>query len=212
MIQGESLEIVVNVHHFAQQIVDYLTENDNFGVDIRISDEQDMLLDTGGGLKKAISLYDNSKPILIHNVDILSNLDTTDFYYRASKTISEGANIGAVLEVSRRESSRYLLFDKNKKLCGWTNVKTGEIKSPYPSIDVNELDRYAFSGIHVVNPTRLLPILETWEEKFPIIDFYLSVCDKIDILCEPNDNLSLVDVGKLETLNYLCNENLNSLT
>ena len=96
--------IVVNVHHFAEQIVDYLKTNDNFGLDIRISDESDALLDTGGGIRKAAPLFDPSSPILIHNVDIFHNVDLAHFY-------QEAANHDATLLVSKRETSRYLIFN-----------------------------------------------------------------------------------------------------
>lgn len=209
--QGEPITIVINVHHFANQITNYLQENDNFGLDIRISDERDMLLETGGGLKLATSLFERSEPILIHNVDILSDLNLADFYQTACTRITQDTNVAAVLEVSKRESSRHLLFDENNRLCAWTNNSTGEIKSPYPTVNLDSLHQFAFSGIHVVNPTTIRPYIKSWHGKFSIIDFYLSICDKINIFCEPNNNLSLVDVGKLETLDYLCNQNIQSL-
>ena len=117
--------IVVNVHHFADQIIDYLNANHNFGIDIRISDERDGLLETGGGIKKALPLFDSQSPILIHNVDILSNLDLTNDWLN-SETPPD-----ALLLVSRRKTKRYLLFDEENLLDGWTNIETGEVKSPY---------------------------------------------------------------------------------
>ena len=109
--------IVVNVHHFAGMIVDYLKANDNFGLDIRISDESAMLLETGGGIKKALPLFDPSEPILIHNVDILSDLDLTALPTDAP-----------LLVVSQRQTKRYLMFDDDMRLQGWTNIETGEVK------------------------------------------------------------------------------------
>lgn len=209
--QSEPTTIVVNVHHFAEQIIDYLHANDNFGLDIRISDERDMLLDTGGGMRKAFRLFDTTEPVLVHNVDILSNIDIAGFYHRSTKAL-KAEDAGAVLEVSTRKSSRYLLADDDNRLRGWVNMKTGEVKSPYPSLDVSKLSKYAFSGIHVVSPGLLRPLMDTWEDKFPIIDFYLSVCDKIDIICERDDSLLLQDVGKPDTLNYLSDQNLSLLT
>lgn len=185
-------EIVVNVHHFANMITDYLARNDNFGMDIRISDESEELLDTGGGIKHAAPLFDSTSPILIHNVDIVSNVDLAEFY-----TCSIGAD--ATLLVSERETSRYLLFDDDMRLRGWTNVKTGEVKSPYPDLDVSRCRKYAFSGIHVFSQ-RLFTLMDSFPEKFGIIDFYLKVCATNTIRGVARGDLRLIDVGKLDTL------------
>ena len=111
--------IVVNVHHFASQIVTYLEDNHNFGLDIRISDETSALLETGGGIKKALPLFDANEPILIHNVDILSNLDLNALPMDAP-----------LLVVSQRQTKRYLMFDDTMRLHGWTNIETGALKGP----------------------------------------------------------------------------------
>ena len=197
-------ELVVNVHHFAQMIKDYLHENDNFGIDIRISDETDMLLETGGGVKKAAPLFTHDDaPFLIHNVDILSNLPLGEFLASATQRTVEYKGIqqpaSATLMVNGRTSSRYLLFNHDNMLVGWTNTTTGEVKSPYPDLNPSECKRYAFSGIHVFNPT-LLPLMEPWEGKFSIIDFYLSVCDRVPIYAEYSSTLQLLDVGKLDSI------------
>ena len=118
--------IVVNVHYFSEQIKDYLARHD-FGIDIRISDETSRLLDTGGGIKSAAALLDVTRPVLIHNVDILSNVDLQDFY-----NYSTGADVRML--VSRRKTKRYLIFNTNMRLVGWTNIETSEIKSPYPTL------------------------------------------------------------------------------
>lgn len=182
--------IVVNVHHFAGMIVDYLKANDNFGLDIRISDESEMLLETGGGIKKALPLFDPTEPILIHNVDILSNLDLTSLPTDAP-----------LLVVSQRQTKRYLLFDDDLRLQGWTNIETGEVKGPiihHPS-GISHLRKLAFSGIHVMHPS-LYPLLEDWPERFPIMDFYLKACGDNLIRGYEAKNLRLLDVGKLDTL------------
>lgn len=184
--------IVVNVHHFAPQVVDYLQENGNFGVDILVSDESAMLLDTGGGLKKAEPLFLPDAPVLIHNVDILSNVDLGWLYGE------HGAN-DATLLVSERKTKRYLLFDDGMRLMGWTNVETGEVKSPYSDLDVNACKMYAFSGIHVFSP-RLFTLMAAFPEKFGIIDFYLKICDKAVVKACVKTDLRLLDVGKLGTL------------
>ena len=173
--------IVVNVHHFADQIIDYLRLNDNFGLDIRISDEREQLLETGGGIKKALPLFDPSEPILIHNVDILSNLDLNQLPADAP-----------VLVVSQRQTKRYLQFDDEQRLVGWKNIETGEVKG-------REGHSLAFSGIHVFHPS-LVPLLSEWPDRFPIMDFYLSACATHLIKGFEAIDLRLMDVGKIDTL------------
>ena len=182
--------IVVNVHHFAGQIVDYLKANDNFGLDIRISDETSQLLETGGGIKKALPLFDPSEPILIHNVDILSNLDLTALPMDAP-----------LLVVSERKTKRYLMFDGDMRLQGWTNIETGELKGPISQLSNlnSQLRKLAFSGIHVFH-TSLAPLLDEWPERFPIMDFYLKACGDHLIKGYEAKDLRLLDVGKLDTL------------
>jgi NDP-sugar pyrophosphorylase family protein len=183
-------EIVINVHHFAQQIIDFVKANDQFDIDIKFSDETDMLLETGGGLKKAARIFSNDQPILVHNVDILSNADLLSLYNNATST---------TLLVSQRQTQRYLLFDDNNRLIGWTNIATGEYKSPYSDIKERPARGLAFSGIQVFHPS-LLPLMDSWEGKFSIIDFYLSICDKVNICCCLDPQLQLLDVGKLDTI------------
>ena len=196
--------IVVNVHHFAGQIIDYLKDNDNFGLDIRISDETAGLLETGGGIKKAAPLFDPTAPILIHNVDILSNVDLREFYQIASqsekgKVKSEESECDAVLLVSWRKTKRYLLFNDDMKLVGWTNIETGEVRSPYPELNPKECRMYAFAGIHALSP-RLLKMMDEFPDRFGIIDFYLKACATHNIKGYVKDDLKLMDIGKLDTL------------
>lgn len=209
--------IVVNVHHFAQQIIDYLKENDNFGLDIRISDESAGLLETGGGIKHAAPLFAPDAPILIHNVDILSNVDLRHFYQRAGGLLkTDGlANVtadapdalvgaaadvpDALLLVSQRKTQRYLLFDDTMRLVGWTNIATGEVKSPYPDLDPKACRMYAFAGIHALSP-RMLPLMQQFPDRFSIIDFYLQTCATHRIEGFAKDDLQLMDIGKLDTL------------
>ena len=186
--------IVVNVHHFSNQVIDYLRDNDNFGMDIRISDESDKLLETGGGIKKAWPLFDQKEPVLIHNVDILSNVDLKKFCQMEAET-----PLAARLLVSERKTKRYLLFDDTMRLVGWTNIETGEVKSPYKDLDPKQYKMYAFSGIHMVAPS-LFPLMEEEPDKFPIMDFYLRHCDKVRIEGYVKNDLKLMDVGKQETL------------
>lgn len=189
-------DIVVNVHHFAEQIVRFVEERDGLGARVRFSDESGALLDTGGGIRKAAPLLSGGDgdglPFLVHNVDILSNVDLAGFY-------RSGRDAAAYLLVSSRETQRYLLFDEEDRLVGWTNLKTGEVKSPYPELDVAACRKYAFAGIHTFSP-RLFPYFEGWPEKFSVIDFYLSVCDKEPIYACPSPGLKVLDVGKPESL------------
>ncbi len=184
--------LVVNVHHFASQIINFLHENGNFGMDITISDESDYLLDTGGGMKKAASLFMHNTPIMIHNVDILSNVDLRDFY-------NNNFENDATLLVSDRKTKRYLLFDDDMQLVGWTNIETGEVRSPYSSLCVSDCRCLAFSGIHLFSP-RLFPFMAEFPDKFSIIDFYLKICDKVVIRGIEKSDLKILDIGKLDTL------------
>ncbi len=194
-LKGAGFErIVVNVHHFAQQIVDYLQDNHQFGLDIRISDETEMLLETGGGIKKALPFFDSESPILIHNVDILSNVDLAKLYDRIAEQ-----NMDALLLVSWRKTKRYLLFDDEMILDGWTNIETGEVRSPYPGLDPTDLRQLAFSGIHVLSP-HVFPLFNEMPDKFGIIDFYLKYCHQCAFMGENKKDLQLMDVGKLDTL------------
>ena len=190
-------DIVINVHHFAQQIVDYVKHHDSFGLRIRFSEESEQLLETGGGIKHAAPLLtdeslEQESHFLVHNVDILSNVDLNGFY-------QQGRQYAALLLVSERDTQRYLLFDSDNRLVGWTNIKTGEVKSPYLHLDVASCKKYAFAGIHMFS-TALFPYFSQWSDKFSIIDFYLSVCDKAPIYGCPYPDLRLMDVGKLDTL------------
>lgn len=187
--------IVVNVHHFSEQIVDYLKENNNFDTDILISDESQMLLETGGGIKKARPLFEQSSPVLIHNVDILSNVDLNDFYNWPLGNTTPAAR----LIVSSRKTKRYLLFDSTMRLVGWTNIDTGEVKSPYPNLNPADCQMFAFSGIHMVWP-ELFPLMDDEPDKFPIMDFYLKNCQRVRIEGILKTDLRLMDVGKQETL------------
>lgn len=200
---------------FSSQIIDYLRDNDNFGMDIRISDETDKLLETGGGIRKAWPLFDAHEPVLIHNVDILSNVDLGKFYQIETKDLTEESQeaspevkpLAARLLVSERKTKRYLLFDDSMRLVGWTNIETGEVKSPYPHLDPAKCKMYAFSGIHMVAPS-IFPLMEEEPDKFPIMDFYLKHCDKVRIEGYVKNDLRLMDVGKQETLKeaeaFLC--------
>lgn len=186
--------LVINIHHLGQQLIDFLEQNNNFGIRIDISDERDYLLDTGGGIKKAQRFLDGDEPFLVHNVDIISDIDLRTLYEEHCRL-----NPISTLLVSHRETSRYLLFNKENRLCGWRNKTTGEIKSYYPDFSPEMYTEYAFSGIHVLSP-KIFDWLDEWTGKFSIINFYLSIAAKTDIHAYPIENLKLIDVGKPETL------------
>jgi NDP-sugar pyrophosphorylase family protein len=184
-------EIVVNVHHFSKMVIEFVNSND-FGLPVHISDETDKLLDTGGGLKKAAPLLEGDKPILIYNVDILGNLDL-------QKPIEEHLQSGALatLVVRHRQTQRYFKFDKQKRLVGWINKKTGEKKAAIPENFENAVEM-AFSGIHIVNPEifKLMPA----EDRFSITNFYLELA-KSHLIRGFFDGSELwMDVGKPEEL------------
>lgn len=186
--------IVINIHHFGQQIIDFLCLHENFGLRIDISDEREELLDTGGGIRKAACFLDDDEPFLVHNVDIVSDLDLRLFYEAHSRS---GAL--ASLLAGQRETSRYLLFDETQRLCGWESRKTGEVKSPYPDFQAGHYTAYAFGGIHVLSP-RVFQWMNKWEGKFSIIDFYLSIAAQTEIRAYCPSRLQWMDIGKPEAL------------
>lgn len=187
-------EQIINVHHHADQIIDYLKEKKNFGIRIEISDEREMLLDTGGGIRKAAHFFSDGKPFLVHNVDILSDANLKELY----EIHKEGGN-DATLLVKERETSRYLYFDEENRLKGWKNLKTGEEKSPFCDFNPGRNNKYAFSGIHIISPT-LFKLMEHYPAKFPIMDFYIENSGRADIRCHVNNQLKMIDVGKLDSL------------
>lgn len=190
-------DIVINIHHFGEQILDFLKANDDFGLTIHISDERGQLLDTGGGIKKARPFLDTSDdPFLVHNVDILSDVNLKDVYDCHLQT-----NSVATLLVSRRTTSRYLLFDEEKRLCGWINKDTRLLKPEGFRYDESLYQEYAFSGIHVLSPA-IFRLMDTprWEGKFSIMDFYLDTCRQACFSGYLTPDLQLIDIGKPDTL------------
>lgn len=186
-------EIVINVHHFANQIIDFLKEKDNFGIPIRISDETEELLDTGGGIKKAASFFD--EPFLVHNADILSNVDLKAMY---EYHLANGDD--ATLLVSNRKTVRYLLFNESNHLCGWINKDTLQTK-PEGFVYQPEIQKeYAFGGIHIISPSLFNYMRDEWRGKFSIMDFYLQTCKEAHLGGYAKDDLQLMDIGKPDTL------------
>ena len=188
-------QLVVNVHHFPDQIRDYLATHD-LGVEVRISDESEQLLETGGGILRAQNLLlPCEEPFLVHNVDIISNLDLR---WLRDQTRPEAL---ATLVVSPRKTRRNLLFDKDMRLVGWLDRQSGEVRSPYPGLDPAACRQYAFAGVHNLSP-RIFPHFREWgfSGRFPIMDFYLKTCAAEPIYGVLADNLALVDVGKFDQL------------
>ena len=186
-------EIVINVHHFAHQIIDFLKAKDNFGIQIWISDESEELLDTGGGIKKAASYFD--EPFLVHNADILSNIDLKAMYNYHLTSSND-----ATLLVSPRKTVRNLLFDEGNRLQGWVNKDTLQTK-PEGFVYHPEVQKeYAFGGIHVISPTLFKYMGDGWTGKFSIMDFYLKTCHEAQLGGYVKEDLQLIDIGKLDTL------------
>ena len=184
-------DFIVNVHHLAEQVEDYLAERTDFG-SLEISDERDLLRETGGAIKHAESLF-NGNPFLVHNVDIISNVDIQNLLSLHKPTSL------ATLLVSERKTQRYLLFNDDMRLVGWTNVSTGEVRSSHKNLDVTKCQKYAFSGIHVIEP-RICNLMKDYPDKFSIIDFYLDVLSEQEIYGVVQENLRMIDVGKLNSL------------
>ena len=235
-------DLVVNVHHFPDQIIHYLHSHD-FGARIAVSDERDFLRETGGGIRFAKHLLTDfstppaaplemterdsfaplgmtkglssrpsegtlsfrpseargeichNEPFLVHNVDIVSNLDLN--WLREQHR--EGAL--ATLVVSERKTQRYFLFDEDNRLKGWTNIATGEVRSPFGDIDPGRCHKLAFAGIHLISPA----IFDAFDkygfgDRFSIVDFYLRACADYPIYAAVPPDFTLVDVGKFDTL------------
>ena len=184
-------EIIINVHHFPDLIKKYLEENRNFDCSIAISDESGQLLDTGGGIKKASWFFDDLKPFLVYNVDIVGNLDLGKLY---EQHLHSG-NI-ATLVLRRRKTSRYLLFDKSMQLKAWENIATGEKR--FVQVTDEPLQQFAFSGIHVINP-ELLGCMQD-EVRFSIIDTYLKVAATHAVGGFIDESPLWADAGKPDSL------------
>ncbi|MFN8282621.1 MAG: nucleotidyltransferase family protein [Chitinophagales bacterium] len=208
-------EIILNVHYLAEQIYDFIEKNNQFDISIRFSDETDELLETGGGLWKARHFFDDGKPFLLCNADVLTNINLEKLYNAHLQN-----NAISTLAVRERNSSRYLLFDDNDILFGWENVKTEEVKIPrkiprhcerseaistekedsfVPRHDVPyPLHEKAFSGYHIISPK----IFETCKRDgvFSMVDWYLDICNEHTIKCFHHQEDIWIDIGSIEQL------------
>ena len=184
-------DVVVNVHHFADQIIDVIQSNNGWGSHITISDESNEVLETGGGLLKAASLLEGSNPIVMMNVDILTDLDLGAMihYHQDKKPF-------ATLATSKRNTSRYLLFDEGNNLAGWKNMASGEEK--LSSAVSGKLIPRAFSGIHIIESDIFKLIQRTG--KFSIIDVYLDLMSTQTIKSFEFSESRFIDVGKPESI------------
>lgn len=183
-------EIVINVHHFADQIVEYVN-NSKFNARIYISDESNQLLNTGGGIVKAKVFLDGDEPFLVHNVDILSDIDLVNLmdFHKKSDSL-------ATLAVGQRNSSRMFLFDEKMQLTGWKNLLTG--KEIIPDNTKTDLRDFAFAGIHIISPF-IFNLIQT-KGAFSIVDAYLSLCSKHSILGYDTTSNFVLDIGKVQNL------------
>jgi NDP-sugar pyrophosphorylase family protein len=182
-------ELIVNVHHFADQIEDNLKANNGFGSFVQISDERNEVLETGGGLLKAAN-YFKDEDFVVMNVDMLTNFDLK----KLIEAHKESSAL-ATLAVMKRDSSRQLLFDQKMQLCGWRNQNTGEIKE---ARSIENTSEFAFSGIQVIN-TELFQYI-THSGKFSIIDAYLKISETQSIKGFDHSGDLILDVGKPESL------------
>jgi len=201
-------DIIVNVHHFADQVEDALKKNEGWGSHVIISDEREELLDTGGGLLKAKELFTPGEKFITCNVDILTDLDINKlitFHEKHKPLIS--------FAITNRKTSRYLLFDENNRLCGWRNTMTGEERPPgnffknkYPSSLKGEERKFpliekAYSCV-VVFEYDIFRLMEenNFTRKFSLIDVYLALASQHLIIGYDHSGDRLVDVGKPESI------------
>lgn len=183
-------EVIVNVHHFADQIVKVVADNNGWESKVTISDETDAVLETGGGLKKAAAYFDGEEDFVLMNVDILTDLNLEAMIQQHRNTAAM-----ATLAVTERTTSRYFLFNNSNELCGWRNVNTGEEKISRPSL---ELRQKAFSGIHVIS-TAIFQHLNR-EGKFSMVDVYLDLAKDHFIQGYDHSTSRFIDVGKPESI------------
>lgn len=202
-------EIIINIHYLGNQIKAFLQQHNNFGIRIEISDETDMILETGGGLLKAQHFFDDGNPFLVCNADVFTNINLKDFYdfYITNNAI-------ATLAVRNRKSTRVLLFDENNKLQGWQNYKNDEIK--FPSIfgdslihSVDEFKKmlhfaqhdrkeFAFSGYQILYPEIFKH--QTRQGIFSMTEWYIDICAQQTIIGFQHDDDIWIDIGSPEQL------------
>ena len=194
-------ELVINIHYFGDRVIEFMQQHGNFGLTVHISDERqwcDQPLETGGGIMQARQWLDGNEPFIVHNADILTDLDLAAFYrYHCERQAM------ATLLVKKRDTQRYFLLNDDRRLQGWTNISTGEIKPDGVALDMDALHRRAFGGVHVISP-EIFPLLEKYADgrlAFGIVPFYLAACSNNPIYgYEPDESYTWFDIGKPETL------------
>ncbi len=185
-------QIVINVHAFGDQIIDFIKKH-SFDAQIFISDEREMLLDTGGGLMKSLPFFDDSSPFLVYNVDIITTANLKMFYEEHMKNRPLVS-----LLVRKRETSRMLIFDSSMKLEGWENSATNE--KIWVNKPIENGINFAFSGIHIVDPC-IEKFKLPEDASFPIIPFYLKIAKEENIMGVEDADSVWFDVGKIDQLN-----------
>lgn len=191
-------DLVVNVHHFADKVVEFLDANNNFGLDIHVSDERSLLLDTGGGILAARRWLDGDEPVIVHNADILTDFPLGEMIESHRRNADD-----VTLLVASRQSSRYLLFDDKSTMHGWCNERTGEVLPA--GVDADHFGKRAFGGVHVISP-RIFDKLDDYarsinKEVFSIVPFYVAACHSLNISgFKPAEAYRWFDIGKPETL------------
>ncbi len=185
-------EVIVNVHHFANQIITAINLSNGWGSKVIISDETQEVLETGGGLLKAAPLLKGEEPFALINADILTHLDLHEMinYHQQNTSL-------ATLATTNRQTSRYFLFDENNNLCGWRNVKTGAEKTGLKPLGGNEVQK-AFSGIHIINP-HIFSLVKQ-QGKFSMVEVYLNLMDEYLIKSFDHSETAFIDVGKPESI------------
>lgn len=183
-------DVIVNVHHFPDQITDAIEKNKGFGSNITISDEKEEVLETGGGMMKAKDFFDNKEAFVLINVDIL-----TDLNLRRMIKDHNSSEALATLAVTHRKTSRYFLFDELETLCGWKNIKTREQKI---SKESSKFFKKAFSGIHIISP-EIFSLVKR-KGKFSMVDVYLDLCKTHCIMAFDHSTSKFIDVGKPESI------------
>lgn len=187
-------EIIINTHHLAEKVENFVCKSDGFGIPIEISYEPE-ILGTGGGLKKASNFFDDGKPFFLHNVDILSTIDLKQMYQHHIEN-----NAIATLALQKRETSRYFIMDSQNYICGHEDRDNHRIRLKRNPRGISS--RMAFCGIHVISPK----IFEFMDEsgRFSIIDVYLKIIEKgLPIIGYPVDRFYWMDIGKLNSLNQV---------
>lgn len=191
-LQGFDIyKVIVNVHHFAEQIISAIEQNKGWGSEITISDETDAILETGGGLKRAGWYFKDEDDFVLMNCDVLTDLSLNEMisFHKKNKPL-------ATLATTNRESSRYFLFNDENILCGWKNVKTGEEKIIRKEKNLNQK---AFSGLHIINKG-IFDLMNQKQIKFSMVDAYLSLCNRHEILSFDHSSTKFIDVGKPESI------------